>query len=333
MGEQTFLRGGPRMNKGRLVAIFLFILCGLVGGAYGQTESNENSIRTAKVLYAQHKPVVLELRVAAATGDAESQFMLGERLSDMAQYVTPEARYWYERAAWQGNIYAMFRLAYQNTEVCRILSDCSSATWPADGWKNHLLHIAHARAEQGDAGAMAMLYQVTGMLSWLEKAAESGDSESQWLLSHKYKEGKGYFWLGQRSKAVARLLRQSAEGGYPKAMWEHAVALAVGGDVSRGRQWLLKVVEISYVKAVTGYADYSSRDSPFKLPRDLVKAYGLNSLLVELDAEDLKETSERQMRDLEQHLTPAEIAEALAFAEQWKKTHPPLSFYPTKLGL
>lgn len=96
----------------------------------------------------------------------------------------------------------------------------------------------------------------------------------------------------------------------------------------------MKAVEMSYARAVASYAYVLTVENDYGFSKDLKKSYAMYSVLLELNGGGmLYETSQAQMRDLEQHLTPAEIAEALAFAEQWKKTHPPLSFYPTKLGL
>jgi len=46
----------------------------------------------------------------------------------------------------------------------------------------------------------------------------------------------------------------------------------------------------------------------------------------------LKEYAEDILPDIASQMTAKQIEQAKAFAKEWKATHPPLSFFPPKLG-
>jgi len=64
---------------------------------------------------------------------------------------------------------------------------------------------------------------------------------------------------------------------------------------------------------------------------DLVRAYGLISLLLELDGggSPNKGAAEWKLAEIAEQtkITADQIAQAQAFAEQWRASHPPLSFF------
>ena len=296
--------------------------------------AKQKLIDSAKLLYAQYNASIPKLQAAAATGDPESQFILAEELRGRAQYMTTKAYYWYEKAAKQGDFYAMYRLATQSADACSLIGRCPGSNVDSVKWRQRLLDLGGQRAREGDASAMSILYNITGKLKWLESAANHGDSAAQWLLANRYEEGAGWFWPGKRKNRITMLLKASAQSGHPRGTVEYAAVLVMEGKPGEAREWFMKAVEMSYARAVASYAYVLTVENDYGFSKDLKKSYAMYSVLLELNGGGmLYETSQAQMRDLEQHLTPAEIAEALAFAEQWKKTHPPLSFYPTKLGL
>jgi hypothetical protein len=56
-------------------------------------------------------------------------------------------------------------------------------------------------------------------------------------------------------------------------------------------------------------------------------------LLLELDGGgDAKVYAEDVLPEIGAKMTPEQIEEAKAFAQEWKASHPPLSFFPEKLG-
>ncbi len=64
-----------------------------------------------------------------------------------------------------------------------------------------------------------------------------------------------------------------------------------------------------------------------------MKGYGLISLLLELDGGGgAKEYAEDILPEIAAKMTPEQIEQAKTFAQEWKATHPPLSYFPEKLG-
>jgi len=173
-----------------------------------KADAHARAIEEAKVLYNQRKPALSQLKDAAAFGDAESQFYLAEELSGPLEQMTQEAAFWYEKSAAQGDMYAMYRLAFQNTDVCQALQNCPAGGVPAQAWKAKLTGLAQSRSKHGDGEAMSMMYLLTDDLDWLEQSANAGDASSQWLLANRYREGHGIFLIpSNRKKEEERLLK------------------------------------------------------------------------------------------------------------------------------
>lgn len=268
------------------------------------------------------------LRIAAEAGDRDAQYYLGEALRLSKRYMTAEAQKWYEAAAEQGDVYAMLRLA-SSSDLCRTLETC---TQDADYWQRRAYETALKRAEQGDASAMGEMYSVTGELSWLKKAAEAGSADDQDLLAHLYKEGEGwFFWPGARQEAVEKWFKAAAEGGHAPAMMQVAEICYAKGDLEGARIWLRRSTEAGYVRALYSYASYIAHE-PDQLgyPYDPVKAYALFSLIAEIDSQD--ENDKEALRQLGSKLKPEQLNEAKVFAEEWKRTHPPLSHFDPRFG-
>jgi len=73
--------------------------------------------------------------------------------------------------------------------------------------------------------------------------------------------------------------------------------------------------------------------SLYDVPLDFVKGYALTSLVSEFDGGgNVKTYVDVVLPEIAAKMNPEQIAEAKIFAEKWKSTHPPLSFYPDKLG-
>ena len=67
---------------------------------------------------------------------------------------------------------------------------------------------------------------------------------------------------------------------------------------------------------------------------DLIKGYGLLSLLLELDGGgNLGRFASEKLTVVAAKMTPEQIKQALKFAEEWKATHPPVSYFPDKLSI
>ncbi len=295
---------------------------------------NQYEVRHAKLLYNQRKPSIPALKIAAATGDAESQFLLAEELRGPTQIMNPEALRWYEKSALQGDMYAMFRLSNKQYDLCIVINSCSQGSRSPAEWKKQLISIAEKKTAEGDSEAMAILYLISGDLKWLKNSANAGNPESQWLLANKYKEGNGFFWPGQRDKEIENQLKLSAKAMFPRAIIEYAALLGRRGESDKGRQWYLKAVELSYAIAVSSYAYLLETGDTYNIQKDPVQAYALNTILLELDGGGgLDMGAKHSIEELKKQLSLSEIKHALDYAEQWKQQHPPLSFYRIKLGM
>jgi hypothetical protein len=71
----------------------------------------------------------------------------------------------------------------------------------------------------------------------------------------------------------------------------------------------------------------------YQFKEKLVEGYALISMLLELDGGgDMPNYANLKFPRIAAKMTPQQIEEAQQYAKDWKATHPPLSFYPDKLG-
>ncbi|MDY7064211.1 hypothetical protein PsexTeo8_06160 [Pseudomonas extremaustralis] len=268
------------------------------------------------------------LQTAAEAGDRQAQYYLGEAIRLSKRYTTMEAKKWYEAAAEQGDLYSMLRLSNKG-DLCKYMGTCNEKSG-AD-WRQQALKIAYERAEKGDAEAMTVLYTAGRGLGWLEKAADAGDSYAQNLLANAYNDGYGWFLIpGNREKAVERWFKASAEGGDPEAMFSYANLLYENnGDMKEVAHWLKRSAEGGYIAGVSNYAiRLAHLSDELGYPLDLVKAYGLTYLLSKLEGGGTAtENGQRNLLKIAEKMNEQEIQEGIAFAKEWEKTHPPLSYF------
>lgn len=322
-----------------LFKLALLALLAAASSAWAQLTPEQQAAKDKGLMfYQQHKGIsaVPLLQTAAEAGDSEAQYFLAETLRLNAMYITAESQKWYEAAAEQGEVYAMLRLSKKGDDLCVAMGNCPADHKTPTEWVMLARETAGARAAQGDAEAMKQMNNATADLKWLEKAAEAGHGEAQWLLANRYKEGRGTFLLpGSREEAVEKWLKASAESGYPPGMMEYAEILYKRNDLEGVRGWIRKAAEQGDLEATYSYGAYLAHypDDKVGYPLDLVKGYALISLVAALDGGG---GSPRYARDdlvgLAERMSPAQIEEAKAFAEEWQKTHPPLSFFVNKYG-
>lgn len=296
-----------------------------------QIKSKENGI----ALYNQYKDPEQELRVAAEAGDKEAQYYLAEDLRRTNRYTTEEAYKWYTRASEQGDLYAMHRLSSMKSDLCVTMGNCPKGLKSANDWHKKLLSTATELAEKGDGEAMYLLYHATNNLEWLEKSAAVGYAHSQFWLASKYAQGDKFFLFPwEKDAAIESLLKRSAEGGDPKGITRYYGLLQEKGELEGARYWLRKGAETGHTVAFSNYALFlSDPNNPLQLPVDLVESYGLMSLLLELDGGgDMLPLAKDELPRIAARMTPEQIEQAQAFAKEWKATHPPLSYFPGKLG-
>jgi len=106
------------------------------------------------------------------------------------------------------------------------------------------------------------------------------------------------------------------------------------GDDTAIRYWTEKAVNLGSAEAIYGYGAFLAHEpEQYGFPLDLIKAYGFIYMLKDLDGGGgMQENVEYKLPKIASKMTPEQIEQAKAFAEEWKATHPPLSFFPPKLG-
>jgi hypothetical protein len=289
------------------------------------------------MFYQQYKrsSAIPELQIAAEAGDREAQYFLAEALRLDAMHITAEAQKWYEAAAAQGEVYAMLRLGNKGNDLCVVMSSCPPDHKKPVEWLIMARDTANARAGQGDGEAMRQLELITGEFEWLEKSAAAGFGEGQHWLAIAYRQDEGwFFWPGSRDEAVEKWFKASAESGYAPGMMAYVDILGRRGDMEGVKHLIERAAEAGYIDAVASYAAYSAH-TPDEVgyPLDLVKGYGLMLLLSELDGGGgMQVYTADKLPEIAAKMAPAQIEQAKAFAEEWQKTHPPLSYFVNKYG-
>ncbi|WP_062390304.1 tetratricopeptide repeat protein [Pseudomonas abietaniphila] len=274
------------------------------------------------------------LEIAATEGDRTAQYYLAEAIRLSKRYTTAVAKKWYEAAAEQGDLYAMLRLS-SGGDLCRIIGTCGGES--GEQWNEHALKAASERAKNDDPEAMRVLYILGKGLKWLEKAAETGDGRSQYSLALAYKNGQGWFLIpGNREKAVERWAKASAEAGYPPGMYFYADVMYKknSGPNNEVAYWLKKSAEAGHLAVVVSYAlNVAHLPDTYGYPLNLIEAYGLIYLVSQLTGGGAApEDARRNLPDIAARMTPEEIQQGIAYAAEWERTHPPLSYYPPIYG-
>lgn len=313
-----------------------FLVCVAVHSA-PLTSLQQSTKEHGITFYNQHKAITAEpyLEKAASAGDREAQYYLAEALRLNNRHMTKDAHNWYTAAAEQGHLYAMRRLSSMQSDLCIAMGNCPDGLKSPEDWHQKLLATATPLAEKGDGEAMYLLYHATNDLEWLEKSAAAGYAHSQFWLALKYTQGDKFFLFPwEKDAAIERLLRQSAEGGDPKGTTRYYGVLHKKGDLEGARYWLKKGAETGHTVSFSNYALFlSDPNNPLELPINLVESYGLMSLLLELDGGgDMLPFAKDELPRIAEQMTPEQIQQAKAFANEWKATHPPLSYFPEKLG-
>lgn len=288
-------------------------------------------------LYHQFKAISATpfLEAAAQAGDAEAQYYLGEAHRKNSRFMTQDSQKWLEAAANQGHIYAMIRLGRSENDLCALMDNCAAGSKTPAEWLNHAHQVALPLAEQGNAEAMFLMYEITLSSDWLTRAAEAGHALAQYWKAISIKQGDGFYLFKSRKQDVEKWFRLSAEGGYPKSMQYYIGILAEKGEWEQARYWQFKAAETGHTTSIYNLGSYLAHEPEgFGHELDLVKAYGLISLLSELDGGgDMLGAADETLPIIAAKMTPKQIEQALAFAEEWKATHPPVSYFPDKLSI
>ncbi|MFJ2484632.1 tetratricopeptide repeat protein [Pseudomonas sp. NPDC087639] len=288
-------------------------------------------------LYNQYKAIsaIEFLKIAADGGDDEALYYLGESIRKNNRHMTQEAQKAYEESAKKGNIYSMIRLGKADQDLCATMKNCSSFKQSPEEWMNKAKMLATDHASHGNAESMYLLWEITGNDEWLEKSAQKGFPLAQFRLAIKYQEGGGVFLLpSRRSDEIEKWMKASAENGYPPAMMGFAAARIEKNDLSSFRIWNEKAAASSYVSGVFGYAYYIGEKEPkYGFTSDPVTSYALLLNLLELDGGgNVINNVNDTLPEVEKNMSKQQIESAKELAKTWKANHPPLSFFPDKLG-
>jgi TPR repeat protein len=325
------------MRLHRLLAVLSLCLTSL-GQAWAQlTPEQQAAKERGLMLYNQYKAISATpfLRIAAEAGDSEAQYFLAESLRLEKRYMTAEAHHWYEAAAQQGDYYAMIRLGRSGNDLCTVMNNCPPGRKAPLDWLREALKQAEPQAQQGDAEAMYILYHVTASRDWLEKAANAGHAMAQYWMAIRASQGEGFFFPPwKRQEAVEKWFKASAESGHPPSMMYLLEILYKKNELAAVRHWTEQAAKTGHADSVANLGAYSSHTpNMIDLPLDLIKGYALIYLLRELDGGGhIQSYVEHKLPEIAAKMTPEQIEEAKAFAQEWKATHPPLSFFPDKLG-
>ncbi|WP_285275133.1 tetratricopeptide repeat protein [Halopseudomonas bauzanensis] len=298
-----------------------------------QRDARETGIR----LYNQYKAISATpfLETAAQAGDAEAQYYLGEALRKNNRFMTHESQKWLEAAANQGHIYAMIRLGRSGNDLCAVTGNCPSGSKSPGDWLRHAYQVALPLAEQGDPEAMFLMYKITLDTDWRAQAAEAGHALAQYGEAISIEQGAGFYLFRSRQQEIEKWIKASAEGGYPESMERYLAILAEREDWEGVRHWQHRIAETGYAPGIFELGMHLAHEPErYGHELDLVKGYGLLSLLLELDGGgNLRRFAQHIMPKVAAKMTPEEIEQALEFAEEWRATHPPVSYFPDKLSI
>jgi TPR repeat protein len=322
----------------KLKVFFIFFLSFMSLQAFAAMTSEQITAKEKGIiLYNQYKTTLAipYLLTASEAGDSESQYYLGEALRKKNRHMTSEAQRWYEAAAEKGNFYAMIQLGRIGNDICKTMENCPATKKDPAAWLTEATNLAKPKAEQGDAEAMYIMYELSLDRAWLEKSANAGDATAQFWMAIGDKQGEGFLLPWKRKEAVGNWFKASAEGGNPRAMMEYAVYLHENqGDLAVARHWIKAAAEQGYESGVSSYGAYLAHaPSLFDFELDLIKGYAMTSLLKELDGGgNIQTYVEEVLPEIAEKMTPEQLKEANKFAAEWKDSHPPLSFFPDKLS-
>ena len=215
-------------------------------------KSDRSSSASSEADSANSDDEIASLKKAAAQGDAQAQFDLGESYDDGdgVKENKEKAFKWYSRAAEQGHVDAQYNLGilYANGEGVQP-NDKLAFKW------------FQKAADQGDPCAQYMLGQMyrsgrsvlkdkVKAAEWFEKSANQGHVEAQGILGYMYLQGLG---VEKNKVKAAELLSKSAEQDDPSAQHYLALMYQFGKGVKKNQReavyWFRKSAGQGYAMA------------------------------------------------------------------------------------
>lgn len=315
----------------RTITVLLFLGAWLL--VLPQAQADESNFKAGMILYNQNDWINSQppLKAAAESGNREAQYYLAESLRLANRYMTSEAASWYVAAAEQGDVFAMLRLSSSDTL-------CIAKTCTKDNkfWKKRALEVAKRKASEGDNSAMYALYFLTGDKKWLMKSAEAGNSEAGYFLVRLMLDDTWDRKTGRStlSKPARQYLEKAASDGNPHAMALLSGFLNEEGDYQSSKKWLERCLETSHYDCILRMemihqGDFERYNELDYNPEKAI-AYGFFLFRVDSLGPPAPETD--LMPEFRESLTDEDKARGEAFFNEWKKTHPPVSYHVRKFG-
>jgi TPR repeat protein len=134
---------------------------------------------------------LVELDAKAREGNAEAQLELAQRIADQGPAAIPRARYWYQRAADQGDADAAYALG----ELAR--------------------------------GGLAGRVNMPEAIGWYRKAADAGHADAMFDLGLIYAEGQG---VPRDPAQAAQWFQDAADAGVARALFQLGALYELGVD-------------------------------------------------------------------------------------------------------
>jgi hypothetical protein len=198
---------------------------------------------------------------------------------------------------------------------------------------NGYLTDLQKRAESGDPAAQRILGEAfeTGRygsrdpieaVKWYQRAADQGDAMARFNLGNLYQHGRG---VATNLDRAIELYTQAAEQGLIEAQhrmgYLHDVGLGTASDMAAATSWYRMAAEQGCVDAMMQVGVSYSLGAG--APRDLLMAWMCLSLAHDFAVHDgdskMRTKTAGLLDDLEQQMTPTQIADARLKAEQWRQ--------------
>jgi TPR repeat protein len=322
-----------RISKLLKVAVFWFVAN--QASADGLVRGNEYSSKERGAFFynmERYDDAVPYLKDAARKGDRDSQFYLGQIYARENSY-GDAALYWYKAAAAQGHITSIVILSTLLREYCKYLTNCHLVIEELPGWRESALNTSQQNADDGSGNAMYEMYLLTDDFNWLIRSARVGFARGQYRLGTEYRRGVSFFLTpGRRKQAVEKWILAAAENDYVPAIKDLVRTCSEKDDLPGLLRWTTRAVELGDFGATAKYVSWlSDLPNPVADPQDLIKAYGYTILLDEAESDRLKKSVYREYLEPDEiasKMTFEQIEKGKLFAEEWKRTKPPLAKYP-----
>lgn len=278
------------------------------------------------------------LEQAAAAGDAEAMYYLGEANRRLVMGGMNQAALdWYYQAAQKGDPHAMLRLF--DGSACELGDIC-----PANGddWPQAALEMTLPKAEAGDAEAMGALYDIyyyvedpdeEKAMEWLVRSAEAGNVESMnWLGRLARNDEEKYASDTERLEAAEPWFRMAAEAGHAHSMSYLSATLNSLGEFQEAWEWIVKASDAGNINGrqwiATCYIDPAESEM-CNVEENPAKGW---AIFLAINEEAPGTSSERFLRFYREEVTAEQRAEGEAMMDEWLNREPPLSYFPDKFG-